>query len=176
MYYKLMGDSAQYASFVPENYTVELGEMFDGRSHAEGWNVMHFVLIDPEDERPLPEIITGYIPLCSRRVYDAIRDICDGVVEFLPCTLGEDKLEYYIFNILGSRDVVDYEQSEFRRFRNGEIMYFQKIVFKEAITEPLFRIPDLPYTYFFCTAHFKQVLESIGTKGVLFSDELFQNQ
>ena len=174
MYYRIMGNAENFANFLPKNYTMEMAQKFDGRSLAEGWEPLHFELVDPDDNRPLSEIITGYIPICNTRVYEAVRDMCEGVVEFLPCTLGREKHEYFVFNILGTKDSVDYERSVYYRFpSSGKIMFFKTIVLKNDITDPMFRIVDLPYTYFFCTENFKTILEQMDVKGVTFSAELF---
>lgn len=174
MYYRIMGDSENYANLMPADYTMDFASQFDGRSLADGWKKIHFELIDPQDNRPLPEIATGYIPICSKRVYEVIKDMCKGCVEFLPCTVGAENLEYYIFNILDTRDVVDYSKSTFRRFSTtGRIMMFDKIVFVKEVTLPMFRIKDLPYTHFFCTEDMKKLLDTISVEGLVFSNELF---
>ena len=174
MYYRITGDAENFANFLPVNYSSSLAETFDGRSLASGWMPLHFELADEKDNRPVPEIITGYIPLCSRRVYEAIKAACQSVVEFLPCSLGKEKKEFFVFNILGAKNNVDYERSSFLRFPStGRIMTFNRIVFKNQITDPLFRISDLPYTYFFCTEEFKELLEAIQPKGLLLANNLF---
>ena len=176
-YYRITGDAENFANFLPQNYSMKMAEQFDGRSHADGWEGLHFTLTDPNDERPIPEIITGYIPIYSRRVYEKIKDICSGFVEFLPCTVGEEKKEFFVFNILGAQDSVDYEKSVFHRFKTGNgIKYFERIAFKEKVKAPMFRIPDLPYTYFFCTEKFKVLLEQIHVQGIQFSSELFKEE
>ncbi len=174
MYYRIKSDSENYANLLPTNNSIELGETFDGRSHIENWKGLHFDLTLKDDTRPIPEISIDYIPICSRRVYEAIKEICCGFVEFLPCTVGEENLEYYVFNVLGRQDLIDYERSRYQRFvSSGRIMFFNKIVFKEEIKNPLFGISDLPYAFLFCTEEFKALLEGIDVKGVMFSKELF---
>ena len=177
MYYRITGDAENFANFLPQNYTMKLAEQFDGRSLADGWKGLHFALTDPKDERPIPEIITGYIPICSRRVYENIKDVCSEFVEFLPCTVGEEKKDFFVFNILGAQDSVDYENSVFQRFKTGNaIKYFERIAFKEEVQTPMFRIRDLPYTYFFCTEKLKALLEQINVQGICFSKELFKEE
>lgn len=173
MYYRILFDAEQFANLIPENETIEWAETFDGRSHEAGWNGMHFNLTLEGDKRPIPEIHIDYMPICSRRVYEEIKTMCEGVVEFLPCTVGKDNLEYYIFNILGSQDVVDYEKSKYFRLEpNGKILFFDKIIFREETASPMFRIPDLPYNHFFCAEEVKQKLENINAAGVKFSTNL----
>ena len=175
MYYKIEFDAENFANLIPSNNTIEWAETFDGRSHIDNWNGMHFTLSLDDDTRPIPEINIDYMPICSRRVYDAIKTICGDSVEFLPCTVGKDNLEYYIFNILGSIDVVDYDKSKYLRFSpNGRIMFFEKIVFKETVTSPMFRIPDLPYAWFFCNEDMKVLLNKIKPTGIRLTNELFK--
>lgn len=174
MYYQIIGDSENFANFLPSNYTQKLADKFNGRVLSKGWEVLHFDLVDKKDGRPIPEIITGYIPICSRRIYERIKEDCKGCVEFLPCTVGDKNMEYFLFNILVTKDTIDYDKSIYKRFPStGRIMLFNKIVFTSKVETPLFRISDLPYTYFFCTEEFKQLLESTNAKGIIFSNDMF---
>ena len=75
MYYRVMDDSKNYANLLPDDSSIELAETFDGRSHIEHWTGMHFDLTLENDPRPIPEISVDYIPICNRRVYDAIKDM-----------------------------------------------------------------------------------------------------
>ena len=95
-------------------------------------------------------------------------------MEFLPCTVGKENLEYYVFNVLGRLDLVDYEKPKYHRFNtSGRIMFFSKIVFKEEITVPLFGISDLRYASFFCTEKLKTVLDRLDVQGLRLSSDLF---
>lgn len=174
MYYRLTGDSENYANLLPINYSQELAEKFNGTSLINGWQKLYFKLVDPTDLRPLPEIVTGYIPICSNRVYKVIKDICKEFVEFLPCTVENAKENYYVLNILVQKNNVDYEKSVYHRFPStGKIMFFEYIAFTSVINEHLFKVSDLPFTYFFCDEYLKKELEKLDVKGMKLSAELF---
>lgn len=177
MYYRIIGEANNFANYLPHNYSMSLAEMFDGRKLSDGWVPLHFELLSPDDDRPIPEIITGYIPICSRRVYEAIKATCKEFVEFLPCTLGEERREYFVFNIVGFRGTVDYNRSVYKCFPGStDVMYFNKIVLDGKAEAPMFRLRDLPYTYFFCNEEIKAIMEGIGAAGACFSSELFERK
>lgn len=177
MYYRILSDEENFANFLPKNYTNELAKKFDGRSHLKGWTELHFELVDPKDERPIPEIITGYIPIISQRVYEKLKNHTFEGIEFLPCTLGKNNNKYYVMNVTNIISCIDYENSKYKSFPStGRIMFFEHIALEKIIEDPVFRICDLPYNFYFCTEKFKNILEEINPKGLMFSNALFKNE
>ena len=177
MYYSIQSDDDNYANFFPENHSIELVKSFRGVSLIENWKPIHFKLMKKKDKRPIADIMTACIPICSRKVYEAIRSVCEGCVEFLPCTIGEEKMDYYVMNVLSVTDAIDYTRSSYQRFSpEGRIMSFEKIIFKDDVQYPIFKIADLLLGYIFCSETLKGLLESIGANGVLFSSALFSKQ
>ena len=173
MYYRITGDAENFANFILENFSLDFAREFDGRSHKNDWIPLHFELTDPTDNRLIPELFTDYFLVCSKRLGDKLKNLCGDVAEFLPCTVGEDMLEYYVVNIVSIKNNVDYDKSDFVRFPTGRIMLFNKISFTEEITDTMFRIPDLQYAFFFCTDTIKTILEDMNATGACFSSELF---
>ena len=173
MYYRITGDSENFANFILKDFSLDFAREFDGRSHKANWTALHFELTDPTDNRPTPELFTDYFLVCSKRLGDKLKDLYENVAEFLPCTVGEDMLEYYVVNIVSIKNNVDYDKSDFVRFPTGRIMLFNKIAFTEEITDALFRISDLQYAFFFCTDEVKTMMEELNVKGACLSNALF---
>jgi hypothetical protein len=173
MYYRITGDSENFANFIPKDFSLDFAREFDGRSHKTNWTPLHFELTDPTDDRPTPELFTDYFLVCSKRLGDRLKDLCEDFAEFLPCTVGNDMLEYYVVNIVSIKDNVNYDKSNFIRFPTGRIMLFNKISFIEEITDPMFRISDLQYAFFFCTDAVKSIIEDLDIKGACLSSSLF---
>ena len=174
MYYRIISDDDNFAAYLPVNHSIELLESINGKSLIDTWKPIHLKLMDKKDTRPVADIMTGYMPFCSRKIYDAIKDRCHGIVEFLPCTVGEDNLEYFVFNILAVADTVDYEASKFLRYPDSEkIMFFDKILFTKEVSLPMFKIPDLPFAHYFCTKELKELIENANPQGVIFNTDLF---
>ena len=173
MYYRIIGDSENFANFIMKDFSLDYAREFDGRSHEANWTPLHFEMADPTDDRPIPELFTDYFMVCSKRLGDRLKDLCGEVAEFLPCTVGENMLQYYVVNIVSIKNNIDYDKSNFIRFPTGRIMLFYHIEFTEEITDPMFRISDLQYAFFFCTDSIKSIIEELGIKGACLSSTLF---
>ncbi len=175
-YYRIMSDKETFANFKAANETTELTDLFDGRSlRPENLRGMHFELVKPNDQHPVPEFFDSFTMVCARRIYDSIKTCCGDNVEFFPCTLGNDYRDYYIVNILRSSVKVDYQRSEFLRLPTpaNNILVFKHIAFEDEIHEPFFRISELPYSFYFCTESMKTYLDKLDIKGICFSSALF---
>ena len=177
MYYRLKDNLEDYRNYIldDENRNFYSG-LFDGRSHKECYKMCNFVMtVRTENKHPVADIWFGDIPVCSERAKNVILTICnENEVEFLPCNLEGVEEQYYIFNILGSEDCVDYEKSKFHKFTStGRIMFFEHIEFKEAIKRHFFRISDLKRCYYFVDEETKQKLEKEDLKGLCFDNSLF---
>ena len=53
-------------------------------------------------------------------------------------------------------------------------MFFEHIDFKENVNRNIFRIKDLPYTYYFITEKLKLKLEEANLNGLTFSNTMFK--
>ena len=179
MYYKLSSDQENFRNyFLPEEYNFEYSQSFDGRSHVDSYKPITFVMTKKSEKKyPIADIMCGFVPVCSERAKNVISDICkEGEVEFLPCNLEGSNDQYYIFNILGTEDCVDYEKSKFTRFQSsGRIMSFDHIEFNRNVDRNFFRISDLKNNFYFVSEEAKNKLEQAGLLGVRISDKLFKN-
>lgn len=182
MYYRLNDNLEEYRNYIiseesKSNFSKEFYmDVFDGRSFKDGYKTCEFVMtVKEEKDYPLADIWFGSIPVCSKRAKEVIESISDeSEVEFLPCKLEGVEEQYYIFNILGSEDCVDYEKSKFQRFSSsGRIMFFEHIEFNQEVNRHFFRIEDLKRGYFFVNKETKEKLEKAGLKGLVFDNSLF---
>lgn len=174
MYYRICFDVDQYATFVPDNYTYDFIQLFDGRSLIKDWDRVHLHTIDSRDRRPMPDLIDGICPICSENAMNLLCAICDNCVEFLPCTVGKKKVQYYFMNIIRVEDCIDYEKSDFvRLYPNKQILYFDHIVFTREILSPIFRIPDQKGSFFFVNDKFVSAYNKLNLTGMYFENKLF---
>lgn len=182
MFYLLNCDCENFRNYylsknLSANEAVELSKSFDGRSHGDSYTAITFFMTrKKESEYPIADWQTGCIPICSKKMKDVVEEMCsENEVEFLPCKLeGTDEV-YYIMNILGLEDCVDYEKSKFTRFPSNpnKIMFFEYIEFKNKVNRHFFRIKDLPYCHYFVSQEAKEKLENAGLKGLVFDNKLF---
>lgn len=177
MYYRLIGNSENFRNYIMVDYSQEYADMFNGKSMAKGYKPQIFVLTkESEKEYPVADISTGYLPICSAKAKKVIEEIVKvDEVEFLPCYLDGVNEIFYILNILGQEDCVDYEKSKFTRFPSNpnKIMSFEYIEFKNKVNRHFFRIKDLPYCHYFVSQEAKEKLENAGLKGLDFDNKLF---
>ena len=176
MYYRLIGDSENYRNYIMVGYSQEYADTFDGRNHAKTYQPQTFKLTKKSEKKyPIADIATGYLPICSEKAKKVIEEFCsEKEVEFLPCYLDATNENFYILNILGQEDCVDYDKSEFKTFpSSNKIMYFNHIGFKEQVNRHFFRIKDLPYCHYFISQEAKEKLEKAGLKGLVFDNKMF---
>lgn len=182
MYYRLTSDNENFRNYrLPKRLSslesVKLSESFDGRSHKDGYKTINFEMtLDSEKEYPIADFQESHVPFCSenaKKVIEAISD--ENEIEFLPCNLEGTEEQYYILNVLGLEDCVDYDKSKFTRFPStGRIMFFEHIEFNKEVDRHFFRIKDLPYAHYFVSQEAKDKLEQANLKGLVFSNKLFK--
>jgi len=177
MFYRLIGDAENFRNYIMIGYTQEYANLFDGRSHKDIYKPITFKMTEETESRlPIADIQTGYLPICSEKAKNLIEEICDkNEVEFLPCELENTDKQYYIFNILGLEDCVDYEKSKYKNYPSNpnKVMFFEHIEFNKTINRHFFRIKDLPYCYYFVSEEAKEKLEKSGLTGLAITDKLF---
>ena len=181
MYYRLKSDAENFRNYrLPKKLSAiestNISESYDGRSHKSTYMPIRFEMtLESEKEYPIADFQDSHMALCSEKTKNVIEEICDeNEVEFFPCNLEGENEIYFIMNILGQEDCVDYEKSKFTRFPSNpnKIMFFEHIEFKEKINRHFFRIKDLKFQYFI-SEEAKEMLEKAGLKGLIFDDSLF---
>ena len=180
MYYRLTSDNENFRNYrfpkkLSSKESVELSESFDGRSHTDSYETINFEMtLASEKEYPVADFQESHVAFCSEKAKKVIEEICDeNEIEFFPCNLEGIDDKYYVMNVLGLEDCVDYDKSKFTRFSStGRIMFFEHIEFKEKINRHFFRIKDLKFQYF-VSQEAKEKLEKAGLKGMVFDNKMF---
>ena len=179
MYYRLTCNMDKYRNYYLKEEVKEGGELyfetFDGRSHKDIYTPRNFILTAKREiKNPIADMVFAY-PICSEKAKNVISSICDeGEVEFFPCTLEGCDETYYIFNVLGSEDCVDYEKSEFIKFpSSGKIMFFNHIEIGKEVNRHIFRIKDIAKSHYFVDERTKKILEAANLEGLEFDNSLF---
>lgn len=181
MYYMIKDNLDMYRNYILSDKDKMINnemyyQAFDGKSHKVGYKPLNFVMAQAsEKKRPIADVWVTVVPVCSQKAKDIISSICDEFeVEFLPCNLEGTNEQYYVFNVLGAEDCVDYNNSKFLRYPSSEkIMFFEHIEFNKEIKKHFFRINDIKYSHYFVNEETKEILEKAGLKGVFFDNSLF---
>ena len=178
MYYRLMSNEENFRNYIMDGYSKDYADKFDGSSLKVTYRPVTFKMtLKTESKYPIADFQSGSMPICSEKTKRVLEEICDKEeVEFLPCHLEGTNEVYYILNVLGLEDCVDYEKSIFVTFPSNvnKIMLFEHIQFRKEVDRNIFRIKDLKYCYYFINEKTKQHLEASDLSGLLISDELFR--
>ena len=183
MYYRLTSDNENFRNYRFSNKltsleSVKLSESFDGRSHKDSYKTINLEMtLASEKEYPIADFQESYVTFCSEKAKTVIEEICDeNEIEFFPCNLEGTADTYYIMNVLGLEDCVDYDKSKFTRFPStGRIMFFEHIEFKEKVNKHFFRLKDLKFQYFI-SHETKEKLERAGLTGLVFDNKMFKKE
>ncbi|MBQ7467184.1 MAG: hypothetical protein IJS74_03860 [Clostridia bacterium] len=183
MYYRLSGDSENFRNYVlskslSPQQRIQIEESFNGTAQKDSYKPLNFYMtLATEKSYPIADFTSGSLPICSEKMKNILEKICDkNDVEFLPCYLEGTNETYYIMHILCFVDCIDYEKSKFTTFKStpDKIMFFDHIEFKEKVNKNLFKIKDLPFTYYFISEKAKNILDSSDLKGLIIQDDLFK--
>lgn len=180
MYYRISCDAENYRNYILKKEEVKEGDelyrdKFDGSSQKDNYETQTFVMTRKREVSfPVADIFFSDLPVCSERAKEVIESICnEGEIEFLPCEVEATEGNYYILNVLGAEDCVDYDNSDFVRFSSGRIMFFNHIKFNKKIERHFFRITDLINGFYFISEETKEILEKADLKGLVFDNSLF---
>lgn len=79
---------------------------------------------------------------------------------------------YYLMNVINMIDALDMEKSEFKRYKDGRIMYCTKYVFKKDVigNNIIFKIPQFPVTDVLVTEEFVKLAKDNDLKGFIFEE------
>lgn len=182
MIYRLSSDNENYRNYrLPKDLTpsesIKISDSFDGRSHKDTYQTIYLEMtLKSEDKYPVADLQLGVVPICSERFKSVVEEMCgDEEVEFLPCNLENTDGNYYIFNILGQEDCINYEKSKFTRFPStGRIMMFEHVEIKNDVNKHFFRINDFSNAFYFISEYAKENLEKANLIGLEFDNKLFE--
>jgi len=110
----------------------------------------------------------SHIPILSEKALKQLVALIQDEVEILPTIFDEGN--FFIINILGVLDCIDYDKSEYKTFSSGRIMRFEKFEFIEKAIQNkhIFRLKDLPLSYPYVSDQFKNIVEKNNLQGFKF--------
>lgn len=112
-------------------------------------------------------IIISELIGCSARVSNLLQNICPRISSY-PISIGHDN--YFIYsNIPQYSNCINWKKSKITRYSNGDIMEVTIPVLLPDDYYPLFRISDIPSTYF-CTNAFRLMFEHNQLTGLKFEE------
>lgn len=124
-------------------------------------------LMDESDVIPVFVIIISELLGCSEEISHLITEICPNIV-LHPILIGSKKFNIQS-NIVVYQDRLNLKKSKITRFSNGDIMEISNPVLLPGEYCPLFRLEEIPSTYF-CTEEFKNMVESNNLSGLKFEE------
>ena len=140
-------------------------QSFNGSKKLMNWTPLRVEPIETDLE--LGDAPGFTIPVFSQKACDALMPLMEQDVELLPLTCS--KGTFFGVNVTNVLDVIDYENSVFRRFSDGKrIMAFQKYSFRicDALNRcNIFKITDEPTRRAFVSDRFKDAIEENGLEG-----------
>jgi hypothetical protein len=101
----------------------------------------------------------------SRKALDALLPHIGHLGQVLPLTF--DECEYFFFNITNVIDAVDLDASEIVRYPDGGLSRIKRYAFKpQAVRDQLlFKIPQRPKLFAFCTDRFVKLVQDAKLTG-----------
>lgn len=124
-------------------------------------------LMDESDVIPDFVIIISELLGCSEEISHLITEICPNIV-LHPILIGSKKFNIQS-NIPVYQNRLNLKKSKITRFSNGDIMEISNPVLLPGEYCPLFRMEEIPSTYF-CTEEFKNMVESNNLSGLKFEE------
>lgn len=145
-------------------------QTFNGSSKIDTWVPMKVKRMQPELNLELSDLPNMFITVFSQRAVDVLYSYIKEVVELLPLDYAEQ--QFYAINITAVMDVIDYDASIYKTFRDGKrIMKFDKYVFRKCdalLQHDIFKIIDEPLSWPFVTDRFKNQVEVNRLTGFVF--------
>lgn len=140
-------------------------QSFNGSKKLASWSPRRVKPIETELE--LGDAPGFTIPVFSQKACDVLMPLIEQDVELLP--LLSSKGTFFGVNVTNVLDVIDYDNSIFRRFSDGKrIMAFQKYSFRvcDALNRcNIFKIIDEPTRKAFVSDRVKVAIEENNLKG-----------
>lgn len=166
--------SGNHIVFNPKNNSSEnfFACSFDG-SELKDWKPIH--LSKRKYDEPMSDdlgevsFVVGSTPLLTPKAFEVLYPYIKDFAQFWETTT--DYGNMYLVNVININDCVNYDESEFVRFKSsGRIMRIDKFAFhKNKIKDiELFKIPDENKTYPFVTEGLKNIIEENGLNGFKF--------
>lgn len=160
--YKLQGDLDHIATLNSVNDLEEDPTILDG-TEKQGWIKIDVRIDDGSRKKNLKFKDYSSIaePVFSKKAVEALIEITDEGVQFLPIHCVDTNEDYYIVNVTKIVDCIDYSKSEMVYYSSGRIMYFKKYCFiPEKVKDlKIFKLIDEPARKPFVTDDFAKKIE-----------------
>lgn len=184
MAYRILFDRHNYLVFdiSPHEIKAKYGHPFALQDNptklwAEDWKEINATFRDDSDQKTAlypPQITTWFIHelVLSQAAYEAIGDQLKNSCEILPVNC--DGTTYWLCHITArlGLDVVDLKNSE-RTIDITDYIEATKITFLEdKISDLVFKTEYNGFQNIYCTQNFKDLVESYGLKGLIFSTNM----
>ncbi len=170
--WKLNFELDLYDNLMPVNkISIDELQTFDGRSKKDNWRAIKVKRMEPEKSLELSNAPGFYwhIPVFDKRAVDVLNKYLINTSEIL--LLKNEERDFYAINIIKILDCIDYENSEYKMFKDGKkIMRFKKYVFKQNAINDIhfFKIKDEPIGRPFVTDSFRNSVLDAGLTGFKF--------
>jgi len=162
-------------SFTDRTDLVDKCNSFDGRKKINSWKTIKMSRLDSSGAKGANAMGTDFaMPMVDSKVVKNIDNFTNSSVELLPIILDEDGYDtsdFYILNVIGRLDCIDFEKSDYKAFSNGEgILKFNKIVFRENVVrgKHIFKAENDRFRTNYISDELRQKIENSNLKGFLF--------
>lgn len=183
MVYKLRANRAQYMNFYlsPDEIEASIGDYFllDEPLWSEFWKPIEATFSDDSDNKKvvaIPDITiwaTSNNLACNDKAYEVLKDHLSGYGEWLPVTC--EGTQYWLLHATKKTgiDAVNTKVSQ-RTIDVTEHVEIQRLEFIEDKVQDLlvFQTEYSLYKNLYCTDRFKDLIESAGLGGLVFSDDM----
>lgn len=168
--WKLKFELDEYENLIPDKeFTVEDIHSFDGKKQLQNWIPIKVKRMEPEKNLILSDAPGFLFPVFSKRALDCLYSLIKSNIEILPLRFEEN--EYFGINVITVLDAIDYQNSDYKTFRDGKrIMAFKKYAFfnSKILNVPIFKIIDEKTRYAFVSDEFKKIVETNELTGFKF--------
>lgn len=98
--------------------------------------------------------------------------VTEQKINFIPVKVNK-KFDYWLINLIGTRDCMDKERSVFSTFKSGSPDKITQLVFQESLIHEydLFRLKDKEINLFI-TKKLLEKLEEVGITGIQYHDNM----
>ena len=168
--YRYICESDIYHSLaIDPTLPVDWPNQFDGRRLGEAWQPVSARLYEVEEEGNFPRF-RGHLPVMTDSAWQQLEPLIGNYVEALPINLTSPiETTLYLINITNVLDCLNKQESVIKYFTGDKIMIVDHHVFNESVIldQPIFRIKDYEMGRAFVSDIFRDTVESVGLKGLI---------
>ena len=169
-FYRYICNTDEYHSLqLPQSVPTSWINQWDGRPFSTSWSP---IKPDVYPRRLIGNFpgLAGNLPVFDETAWSNLKSLIGDHVEALPLESPDhDWPPVYMINVTTILDCLDFNQAIVERFEEGMILSIQHFVFKpETVRQiPIFRIKDCELYTVIVSQEFREVVESLSLKGLL---------